>query len=566
MKNDTKSEEAAIVQQQAKENALEKYTELFDIAPSGYFMLSRGGEIIEVNLCGSQMLGKEGALLKGGSLGLFVSDDTKTIFDLFLANVFNTNTKQSCEVMLKIAGRLPMFVLLNGIASENIAQCFVTMIDITELKASDVALIESRKLYADLVSNQSAGIYRILVKKPEIGKSIFELTTIEFISDRFCEILEIDHSVFLGDLITVFFKRMHPDDIEEFIKSNETAQLSPEHYTKETRLLIGDVIKWVRFESRPRKLKDGSIRWTGVAIDITDHRLAEEALKRNEERQRLILKVLPVAIYSITIKPNYEITWLSGDLKEISGFDKENFLLNYDFWRNRLHPDDKERVLETFKDIPPIGEKSIEYRWKCRDDQYHWFMDRFAVLENELGYEVWGVIVDNTNSKQAEEAIRHSEEQYRMLLEFATDAFFHGDKNGNFITVNTVAVEQTGYSREELLRMNMKDLFSEETLQKKPLKYEQLRNGEIVKTERALICKNGKQIIVEMNSRMMPDCTFQSFFRDITERKLIEKELKRRLSELEIYYDLAITRERKMIALKSEINLLLERLGEKAKY
>jgi hypothetical protein len=53
---------------------------------------------------------------------------------------------------------------------------------------------------------------------------------------------------------------------------------------------------------------------------------------------------------------------------------------------------------------------------------------------------------------------------------------------------------------------------------------------------------------------------------DITEQKLAEKELKRKLSELEIYYELAITRERKMIALKSEINLLLERMGEKAKY
>jgi len=64
----------------------------------------------------------------------------------------------------------------------------------------------------------------------------------------------------------------------------------------------------------------------------------------------------------------------------------------------------------------------------------------------------------------------------------------------------------------------------------------------------------------------MPDGTFQSFFRDVTDRRLIEKALKRKLSELEIYYELAITRERKMIALKGEINLLLGRLGEKAKY
>ena len=311
--------------------------------------------------------------------------------------------------------------------------------DIPEPKVSDVALEESQKLYADLVSNQTAGIYRILVQKPENGSSIIGSTTIEFVSKRFCEILEVGPDEFLIDGIPAFFGRIHPDDTEGFVRSNEHAQQSLEPYIHEARLLIGDRIKWVRFESSPRRLENGSVRWTGVILEITEQRVAEETIRQNEEK-------------------------------------------------------------------------------------------------------------------------------YRMLLEFASDAFFQGDKNGNLIIVNSVAIELTGFSREELLKMNMKDLFSAEMLDEKPLKYDQLRNGEIIKTERELICKDGKPITVEMNSRMMPDGTFQSFFRDITERKLIEKALKRKLSELEIYYELAITRERKMIALKGEINVLLERLGEKLKY
>jgi len=177
-----------------------------------------------------------------------------------------------------------------------------------------------------------------------------------------------------------------------------------------------------------------------------------------------------------------------------------------------------------------------------------------------------GVILDITAQKMAEEVIKLSEEKYRMLLELATDAFFHGDPMGNFIFVNSVAIVQTGFSRDELLKMNMKDLFSPESLKESPLKFDELRRGETARTERELIRKDGKQITVDMVSRMMPDGTFQSFFRDVTDRRLIEKALKRKLSELEIYYELAITRERKMIALKGEINLLLGRLGEKAKY
>ena len=306
-------------------------------------------------------------------------------------------------------------------------------------KVTAIALLESQQLYTDLVSNQSAGIYRILVQKPENGKSILELVSIEFVSDRFLELGEIDRSEFMSDPISAIFKRVHPADLPAFIKSNELAQESLEPYIQEIRLQIGQKIKWVRFESNPRKLDDGSFRWTGVLLDITAQ-------------------------------------------------------------------------------------------------------------------------------KQAEEDIRLNEEKYRMLLELATDAFFHGDSIGNFIFVNSAAIEQTGFLRDELLKMNMKDLFSAETLKKFPLKFDDLRKGGTAKTERELIRKDGKPIIVEMTSRMMPDGTFQSFFRNVTDRKMIEKALKQKLSELEIYYELAITRERKMIALKSEINLLLERLGEKVKY
>ncbi len=311
--------------------------------------------------------------------------------------------------------------------------------EITDPAVAKMALLESRQLYADLVSNQSAGIYRILVQKPENGKSILESVSIEFVSDRFLELMEIDPSDFTINAISAVFRRMHPNDLPDFIASNERAQLTLEPYIQEVRLVIGQKIKWVRFESNPRKLEDGSTRWTGVILDITAQKMAEEIIKLNEEK-------------------------------------------------------------------------------------------------------------------------------YRMLLELATDAFFHGDPMGNFIFVNSVAIGQTGYSREELLKMNMKDLFSPESLEEVPLKFVELRRGETARTERELNRKDGKQITVDMVSRMMPDGTFQSFFRDVTDRRLIEKALKRKLSELEIYYELAITRERKMIALKGEINLLLGRLGEKAKY
>jgi PAS domain S-box-containing protein len=560
------NEELFISKQEALQHATTKSMELFDFAPLGFFTLSDKGEIIDINLIGSQMLGKTRVSLKGSSFGFFVSDDSKPVFHQFLERVFESKTRQSDEITLSAVDNLPMVVLLNGIVSQYRDQCCLTLTDITDLKTADMALCESQKLYADLVSNQTAGIYRIMVQNLDNDKLILESTTIEFVSNRLCEILEVDPLEFSNNGIATFLGRIHPSDLEGFIKSNEIAQQTQEPYLREVRLKIGDRIKWIRFESSPRRLPDGSTRWTGVILEVTAQRLAEEALTRSEERQRFILESLPVAIYSSPINPDCDTRWISGDIKEITGFEKEQYLGENDFWRIRLHPDDKENVLNAFLNFPSNGELILEYRWKCKDGHYRWFMDRSVLRGSGSSREFLGAIVDITDRKKAEETVRQNEEKYRMLLEFASDGFFQGDKNGDLIIVNSVAIQQTGYTREELLKMNMKDLFSLETLTQKPLKYTRVKTGEIVKMERELKRKDGKQITVEMNSRIMPDDSFQSFFRDITERKLIEIALKRKLSELEIYYDLAITRERKMIALKSEINLLLERLGEKLKY
>jgi len=139
--------------------------------------------------------------------------------------------------------------------------------------------------------------------------------------------------------------------------------------------------------------------------------------------------------------------------------------------------------------------------------------------------EVTGYIIhitEITERKKAEESLLRKEEQYRILLDLAPDAFFQGDANGNFITVNKSAVELTGYTREELLKMNMRDLFTKEFLNIKPLKYNLLEKGKVIITEREICQKSGNCIIVEMNSKKMPDGTYQSFFRNITERKKSE--------------------------------------------
>ena len=131
------NEELFLAKEKAAEMATEKYAELYDFAPSAYFTLSRSGDILELNLCGAQMLGKERSLLKRRRFSFFISDDSKPLFNNFLAAVFKSNTRETCEITICADGNKPIYTDLVGIASENGDQCLVTLVDITEHKQAE---------------------------------------------------------------------------------------------------------------------------------------------------------------------------------------------------------------------------------------------------------------------------------------------------------------------------------------------------------------------------------------------------------------------------------------------
>jgi len=124
----------------------EKYTELYDFAPSGYFTLSIEGIIIELNICASQILGKERAHLINHSFGLFVSKDTKPTFNLFLGDLFKSKAKAECEITLTPNANSPINVHLTAICSGEKDQCHLTVVDITERKQmeNEVKLSETK--------------------------------------------------------------------------------------------------------------------------------------------------------------------------------------------------------------------------------------------------------------------------------------------------------------------------------------------------------------------------------------------------------------------------------------
>jgi PAS domain S-box-containing protein len=127
------------------EKALEKYADLYDFAPVGYFTLDRNGIIGTVNLSGSNLLGIERSLLVGRRFGPFVAAETRPRFDNFLDLVFTGQGKKSCEAMLTTGSNSPLFVQIEAVSFASGRECRVAVIDITGRRRAEEALAEKRR-------------------------------------------------------------------------------------------------------------------------------------------------------------------------------------------------------------------------------------------------------------------------------------------------------------------------------------------------------------------------------------------------------------------------------------
>jgi signal transduction histidine kinase len=151
--------------------------------------------------------------------------------------------------------------------------------------AAEAALREGEKLYQDLVMALPVGIYRLrILPVPATTADDWErvyLATyeIEFVSDRFCEISGLDLEAFKADPALIL-DRIHPGDRADFSASNAEAITRMIPFWWEGRLVSEGPPSWVRFESMPRLLPDGSSLWTGVLTDISERRLKSDAFQR----------------------------------------------------------------------------------------------------------------------------------------------------------------------------------------------------------------------------------------------------------------------------------------------
>ena len=268
----------------------EKYTELYDFAPTGYFTFSENGEIVELNLTGASMLNNSRSYLKNKFFGIYITIYSRPNFNTFLANVFATRVKQTCEIEIIQENQTVKYFHIEGIVLDNESNCLANIMDITKNKESEKKLFESREKLsqseADLKKAQAIAL---------IGNWSYNVQTNELIwSDELYAIFEINKNKFTGTIQDTFDKLIFPEDkdkVELAIKSaiNEEVIIPIEY-----RILLdnGD-LRYVWSEIADIKKDDfgNPFLLVGIIQDVSQRKLTEIDLiherERAEENNRL---------------------------------------------------------------------------------------------------------------------------------------------------------------------------------------------------------------------------------------------------------------------------------------
>jgi PAS domain S-box-containing protein len=268
--------------------------------------------------------------------------------------------------------------------------------------------------------------------------------------------------------------------------------------------------------------------------DITERHNAEKSLKESEIQKTLLLQSLPMAIYIAQPHGDFGGIWVSEQIDKISGFSPEQFGENIHLWASRLHPEDREDVLNEFAKLSHKESITVEYRWKAADGSYKWFLDKANLVRDNSGnpQHIIGTWVDISEHKLTEGALRESENLLQSLIDAIPDMVFSKDVHGRHLLVNKAIEETFGMNKEDFQGKTVDELFLPEVAEKCRRSDEKVvRNRTLERTEEPATDKRGNKIFLETFKVPLYDGSgnaagIVAVARDITKRKKDEEELR----------------------------------------
>lgn len=405
--------------------------------------------------------------------------------------------------------------------------------DITERKLVQEALRKSEERYELAASAGKVGVWD------------WNLETNEFyLAPNVKSMLGYENDEIANQLAEIH-AQIHPDDLPIALAAEQAhlEGLTP-HYEAEYRMRHKDgSYRWILARGTAFHNEAGQpYRMAGTNTDITDLKQAEEARLQAEEKYRSIFENATDGIFQTT--PEGQYISANPMLAQIYGYaSPEELIASISNIARQLYvlPDRRAefiRILEGQAELS--GFESQIYR---KDGSIIWISENARVVRDETGrvlhYE--GAVSDITIRKMTEEALRESEERYRAIFEQSRDVIYISARGGEMLAVNQAGLELFGYTRTEMIGMNMIKLYVNPEERPK-FQQEIERRGAVRDYDMHFKRKDGTSMHCQITASIWRNHAsgqiegYQGIIRDITRRKQAEEALQKAFRRTQALY------------------------------
>ena len=395
--------------------------------------------------------------------------------------------------------------------------------DVTERKEAEEALRRSEAKFRSVVHNST-----------EIVKIVDPDGTLKYASPAFERVLGYDADEAIGMNV---LEHVHPDDLPQVLEETEKAlgETGVGRNAAEYRFRHKDG-SWRHLEAvGTYLLDDPAVR--GVVVnsrDVTERKQVEEELRGLQREYEELVDTVDAIIWKGNARP-LRFTFISHQAETILGHPVERWTAEPSFWRDHIHPEDREWAVSFCrKAIDDKRSHSFEYRMIGADGDVVWLRDIVHVaVEGDVPTQLFGVMIDITERKEAERKLRESNERFRSLVQNASDLITVLEKDGTIRYESPATERILGYRLEERIGKNAFDyLHPDDEEWVKDSFVEALDNpGEIrPPIEFRLRHKDGSWRHMESTrTNLLQDPAVKGVVansRDVTERKEAEKALR----------------------------------------
>ena len=159
-----------------------------------------------------------------------------------------------------------------------------------------------------------------------------------------------------------------------------------------------------------------------------------------------LLSRSPLTVYSCDPRRNYRLTAVSENVERQFGYSVEEFLAEPAFYFSRIHPRDAGRIFAGLDTLTRFGNQVFEYRLRRKDGGYRWVRDDLVLYFDDAGepMEIVGGLIDITETKRAERALRESDQRLRDIAELSADWIWETDADNRYTFVSERLAEITG--------------------------------------------------------------------------------------------------------------------------